>query len=170
MGDETSVPTTAPDSALARLRAQRSKLADEAHQFHVHVPRTTDPAIHVAYAPVDPGAMEEAIERRKKAAKSPTAKRNVGLLAAADVLVEHCQGIYTVDEAGKEMGLDPAAPDVWPRFTERLGELLGEETPTAVAACIALFTTKMDLIAHCNTLVVLSGGSADAAEERFRGE
>jgi hypothetical protein len=92
------------------------------------------------------------------------------VLANADVLVEHCVGIYEVTADGKEVGLDPDAPDAWPRYGPRLAELLGVEAPTPVAACIALFATPADLVTHAGQLAQLSGFDVSAAEERFRGE
>lgn len=158
------------DSPLGRLRAQHMRLRDEASNPHVHVPRTTDPEIWVSYRPVEPDAITAAIEKRQKQAKhSKKAKTETVLNANADVLVEHCEGIYWLDADGKEHSLDPDDDD-WPRFDQRLARLLGVETDSAIETCKALFSTHADLVAHAGNLARQSGLSDEDLQERIQGE
>lgn len=175
MGDElddfeTAVPVPA-GSPLARMRAQRERIAEQVEELHVPVPRTTDPAIWVAYRPVDPDVMNGILERRQKDAKK--AKGDVKLtLANADVLVKHCIGIYWLDDDDKEHGWDPAKDgrESWLDYGPELAAALGIEATTAVEACRALFGTDADLSAHTTELLRQSGLSMGEFEERYRGE
>lgn len=167
----SAVDAVPPDSPLARIRRQRERTIAQTDELHVHVPRTDDPKIYVAYKPVDPGFVEAAIlKRQEEGKKSRQSNRDATVYANADVLVEHCIGVYFLDDAGKEHGLSAEGGDDWPRFDERLAAALGIDATKAVDVCIGLFTTKADLVMHAGELAILSGLDRSAMEARFRGE
>jgi len=165
--DDAASPDAAPDSALVALRAQRDAAKAQLAQLHIKVPRMD---LWGAYRPVDPGVVEEAIERRRRRAKTDAARQQATLLANADVLVAHCDGLYRLDADGREVGLDPRKAG-WTQYGAALGTALGYDPgDTPVSACVGLFATAADLMTHATQLAIASGYDTAEAEVRYRGE
>lgn len=173
---EAHTPDVPAGSPLARMRAQRERQAEELAELHVHVPRTTDPSIWVIYRPIDPGYVQDAIEKRQKAHKKRNGRAAPGddwvVLANADILAEYCLGIYWLDDDEKEHGFSQDAPDDVHRLTygPELSRALGHEPTSAIDSVRQLFVTGADLVMHAGELATRSGLEAEELEARFRGE
>lgn len=168
----------AASSALARLRARAAEIAEEVAEFHIPVPRYTDPQVWVRYRPLDPDRAAVVVEKRAKA-KAADGKAHRLLYANIDLLVEGCAGIYLLD-GQTEVSIDEHNPDNFdPTFRSDAAAALVRTLPRGVNliegapadhVCRWLFATDADLMAHAAKYVADAGMDVAALEERVRGE
>ncbi len=152
-----------PRSGRASLRAQR-EAATEGLYTDLKVPEYDD--VWLRLRPVDAPAV------RKKMRKYE-ADKDAGLLKAyCELLIDACDGIFHVTESGKEIGVDPDAPDSWPRYDERLAailELTEEESRSAIAVARAFHVKDGHIYGIAGKLMEFSGFARSEIEERMRG-
>lgn len=149
----------ASGSPLSSLRARRDTARQRLH-LDLEVPRM-DPPVYVRYSPLPHGRITAITKRFEK---SKDADRDV--LANAAILAEACQGIYEVID-GREVSVDDRDRDGdWPRFDDRLAELLGITAGKASDVVRGLYLTDGDVIATASRLAEWSGYSAAELEER----
>lgn len=174
LGDETApraVDTpvdAAAGSALASLRARRRKSVAALH-FDLEVPRY-DPPVFVRYKPVSQEKVEQTFKRtEKRRGQDRTVVTN------AIILAEACLGVFEVID-GQEVSVDPEDRDgEWPKFDQRLGELLtsiedGERAPTKASDVVRkLYLTDGDIISTAQDLSVRSGYAQEQLERESEG-
>lgn len=120
-----------------------------------------EPPVYVRFAPVPHGRIE-AINKRHE--KSKDKDRDVIINAA--VLAEACRGVYEVIDDQAVSVDDTDREGEWPRFDDRLAELLGVEAGKASDVVRALYLTDGDVIATATKLGEWSGYSMADLEER----
>lgn len=138
----------ADDSPLTSLRA---RLAAVVLTFDLEVPRL-DPPVYVRYKAVSQRRVEEIgrlVDRRREKDKT--------VVFNATVLADACQGIFEVID-GEKVSVDHEdRGGDWPKFDQRLAELLGVRAKKAVELVRVLYKTDGDLITAAQKLVELSG-------------
>lgn len=172
----------APGSQLINIRAQRAKMLQKLH-LDLEVPRIGDegPAqVWIRYRPASFSVGMRAAERRRKQ-KLDEAE----ILAAADVLVEACVGVYvkvdgqaytvTPDREWRPFDPDHAADTDWvsvrgERATDLAAVTVEGNIGGAVELMRALFATENDMLAHSIALGNFSTKEVGGADQELLGE
>ncbi len=158
-GEQSAAAVT---SHLTSLRDRRAKVREEL-TVDFAVPRY-DPPIYVRYRPLTQGQITVANKRAEKSKDPSTA-----VTANAVLLADACIGIFQV-VGGRELSVDIEHLDGdWPRFDDRLGQLLGERVNNASDAVKALFHTDGDILATAGKLAEWSGYSTEDLEREYQG-
>lgn len=162
--ESASSPAPRPAAAaspLAGLRERRAKVRQALH-LDLAVPRY-DPPVYVRFKPVS-DARVSSINKTLEKSKDPEKV----VLANARVLAEACVGVFEVDGDGDPVSIDPEDREGdWPRFDERLGQLLGIADAAAATVVIReLYATDGDIISTATRLAEWSGYSLAELEER----
>lgn len=149
----------AAGSQLASLRDRRAAAAKQLY-LDLPVPRL-EPEVFVRFAPVEQAQIDRINKRHEKSKdREKTVKIN------AVVLAEACRGIFEVIDE-QEVSIDPADREGdWPRFDEKLADLLGLDSTGAVDVVRGLYLTDGDVIATATKLADWSGYSITDLEER----
>jgi hypothetical protein len=135
----------AVDSPLAAIRERHRQQREQASSVDLAVPDLDDPPVFVRYrTDVSHDRIKRMYNKREKRGKQQGGY-DWEVLAAADVLVEACVGVYTKLEDGTKVGyaLD-ADKDDWPAFDLRLADMVGmdvdqQKPPRAVDVARALY-------------------------------
>ncbi len=159
----------APTSALTGLRARRQQVVAALYVDYA-VPRY-DPPIFVRFRPISDARMT-AINKQADKSKDPEKQ----VVANAVALAECCVGVFeqvTEDGETRQVSVDhdnPSTdPEDWPRFDQRLAELLGLDTsgPLKAADVVrGLYATDGDVLATAGKVAEWSGYSLQGVEER----
>lgn len=157
--NESGERPAASGSALSGLRARRQKAVEE---LHLDLPvQRLDPPVYVRFAPATQSQIE-AITKRYSKSKDKDKTVTVNAL----ILAHYCRGVFEVID-GEEVSVDESdRSGEWPRFDERLAELLGLESDRAVDVVRGLYLTDGDVIATAGKLADWSGYSIEELEER----
>lgn len=162
-GQVQPVPAAA-GSPLSGLRARRDAARQTLHK-DLAVPRY-DPPVFVRFRPLTQAEVDAAQKTHEKS-KDPerTVVVNAGLLAKA------CLGVFELDGQGREVSVLPDDRDGdWPRFDERLAELVCDGPETRASAIVrALYLTDGDLIATAGVLTEWSGYGTEGLEREQQG-
>jgi len=148
----------APTSGLARLRAEREKIKEELF-LDLRVPRYEVP-LFVRYSPVQQSTAKRVHDRAKKSNDS-----EASVIANAQLLAEHCVGVFEMDPQGDPIG----DPEDWPKFDRTLAEYLGADTNRAADVVRLLFLTDGDIMATVQRLMEWSGFAGDQITEEYEG-
>jgi len=169
---DTTVPT--PDAvaapaeprAILSLKARRAELAEKLW-IDLRVPRWTEPAVFVRYAPINTVQVDKAVAKRQNKKTD-----DWSLLANADILINACLGVYaTLDgNSDEKYSLVPGnehAP--WTKFDQDLGRALGLDQHASQATDVVkeLYLTDGDLIAAANQVFEFSGVSNEKVDADF---
>lgn len=171
---ETPAEATASDaprgSALASLRDRRKEAASKLF-IDLEVPRL-EPAVFVRFGPIPLGKVEELQEKVRKSSD----KKHRAINANAALLVEAVQGeaadaatlgVFEVVD-GKKVGID-GSPTDWPKFDERLAELLECSAARASDVVRGLYLTEGDIVSTVGRLLEWNGFAAETLEADVEG-
>jgi hypothetical protein len=176
---EVELPVRTPRLSL---RLQRQEILDNLY-LDLKVPRWTTVddegkrEIYVRYAPIQSALVEQSIRRRSG---EEYRQNEASLLVHADLLVNHCRGVFAVmdddfdrkytlalDEEGNTL---PYPTEEWTRFDRGLARALGMaefQWGVATDICRALYVTDGDLIDASNELSGWSSAKNERAAEDF---
>lgn len=165
VSDPIVPPAPTVIGSLREKRAEaRKKLVTD-----IKVPRTVELLgldIRVRFSPLSSARLEQAA---KSAEKSKSPDRNVAANAAA--LADACVGVFYVVD-GEEKSLDDQDPNGdWPKFDQRLAEILGMDSGPVKAADVVreLYFTDGDITSVAGELTEWSGFTGRGLEEDFAG-
>jgi len=165
-GDEPGDFPAAAGSQLESMRDRRRRRRAAMH-FDRKVPGF-DPPVFVRYKPADLGRLAAAIKTAEK-----SKNQDAIAIAHASVLISACIGVFEVDEHGDEVSIDPRdRHGEWPRFDQRLGELLADEGETLTRASDvvrALFDNDMALGEASDALIDWSRSMNEDLERESTG-
>jgi hypothetical protein len=161
-------PAEPPDNQLARLREKMEKAREKAIaqtvEFRLPVPRMEDTFV-VAYAPLDLKLLN------KIADKFRGEKDKSFLDIQIEVLIQHCRGVYVIDDDGEAQSANVGTFDGRPpKFDKDLADSLGIQYVSSVHTLRALYQTDLDIGSVYDALADVSGsGKALEIAEAARG-
>lgn len=157
--DDGGEVAAAGDSQLAAIREKHRRQRQESRYTDLPVPHLDEPPVYVRYTTaINHDRIRRFYNKREKQGKQKGGY-DWEVKAAADVLVEACQGVYTVLDDGSKVGyaLDGDADD-WPAFDLRLAKMLDlDGQPSALDVCRALYGTDPRVIQASGQLANIVG-------------
>jgi len=153
----------AVDSPLAAIRERHRQQREQASSVDLAVPDLDDPPVFVRYrTDVSHNHIRQMYAKREKRGKQQGGY-DWEVLAAADVLVEACVGVYTKLEDGTQVGYAiDGDKDDWPAFDLRLADMVGmdvdqQKPPRAVDVARALYGSDPRVIQASGELARIVG-------------